>query len=402
MNNAELVTTLARMGFHEAHCRLAVRQDEVNDADSALSWMLENPMSHEDLLDMNITLLEEMGFDRELARHNLEKCNGDKKKAICLMVESASNPELRRLEDRSIAEEKRPNTPEADERKIEEFPSVHSSPCLVAESSRGDTIEYGSCVALKSHGGSGPFMIAKNNHRDLHANCSTINEESTFRILLADDPKFRGAVSSGDEIVLESADECFVTAEADGAVNSNRRGPVGLFMKWNLTVLDSRPSHKPQSLHTRNGAHVAFKSRLGGYLHSARGGGAFAQVKNRNMPAAQWKVVLVKKPETEKATSSRSSHALWSLLARNFRLAAMRVKRAEAAGYAELVARRRREIAQRRARDEQRTCIVCWDERPNTVLIECGHICVCSECGPTLPQCPICRRPIERCVTIRK
>lgn len=50
--------------------------------------------------------------------------------------------------------------------------------------------------------------------------------------------------------------------------------------------------------------------------------------------------------------------------------------------------------------DEDRDiCKVCLDNEIQTVLVECGHMAVCVECGDKLmrnprPECPICRAGI--------
>lgn len=50
--------------------------------------------------------------------------------------------------------------------------------------------------------------------------------------------------------------------------------------------------------------------------------------------------------------------------------------------------------------DNTRTCVVCWENVPDVVLLNCGHLCSCSSCVVSLSQCPICRSPIERFVPV--
>jgi hypothetical protein len=53
--------------------------------------------------------------------------------------------------------------------------------------------------------------------------------------------------------------------------------------------------------------------------------------------------------------------------------------------------------------DEQRgehTCVVCIDAATDHAVIPCGHVCLCSTCGPRLARtrharCPICREPVQ-------
>lgn len=45
------------------------------------------------------------------------------------------------------------------------------------------------------------------------------------------------------------------------------------------------------------------------------------------------------------------------------------------------------------------SCIVCFTNRREIVLLNCGHICLCAECVLMLPEpllCPVCRSPVER------
>ena len=46
-------------------------------------------------------------------------------------------------------------------------------------------------------------------------------------------------------------------------------------------------------------------------------------------------------------------------------------------------------------------CVICLANPRELVLLECGHICLCVECFPKLPQprkCPVCRANISRAV----
>lgn len=45
-------------------------------------------------------------------------------------------------------------------------------------------------------------------------------------------------------------------------------------------------------------------------------------------------------------------------------------------------------------------CVVCYENKINCVLLECGHRALCMQCGQQLRECPMCRRPIERIVRV--
>lgn len=48
--------------------------------------------------------------------------------------------------------------------------------------------------------------------------------------------------------------------------------------------------------------------------------------------------------------------------------------------------------------EEERTCLVCQDNRVNVAFIPCGHLCCCEACSnhSALTSCPFCRNQIER------
>lgn len=47
---------------------------------------------------------------------------------------------------------------------------------------------------------------------------------------------------------------------------------------------------------------------------------------------------------------------------------------------------------------EEQCCKVCMEQQINTVLIRCGHMCVCKLCATSLDRCPICRQQIEEVI----
>ena len=44
-------------------------------------------------------------------------------------------------------------------------------------------------------------------------------------------------------------------------------------------------------------------------------------------------------------------------------------------------------------------CLICLDNHSDSVLYQCGHMCVCYPCGRHLmdrgAKCPVCRAPIR-------
>ncbi|KAH3765143.1 hypothetical protein Pelo_2975 [Pelomyxa schiedti] len=47
-------------------------------------------------------------------------------------------------------------------------------------------------------------------------------------------------------------------------------------------------------------------------------------------------------------------------------------------------------------------CTICYDAKINTVIVPCGHLCVCFECSkllkPKIHKCPICRTSISQII----
>lgn len=43
----------------------------------------------------------------------------------------------------------------------------------------------------------------------------------------------------------------------------------------------------------------------------------------------------------------------------------------------------------------EHTCVVCMDERRNTLLEPCRHLCVCEACAELVDVCPVCRDPFD-------
>jgi len=45
-------------------------------------------------------------------------------------------------------------------------------------------------------------------------------------------------------------------------------------------------------------------------------------------------------------------------------------------------------------------CKICFEKQINTVLLECGHAALCSDCAKAITgqPCPFCRRPVSRVI----
>ncbi|KAL1819561.1 hypothetical protein DCAR_0415845 [Daucus carota subsp. sativus] len=55
--------------------------------------------------------------------------------------------------------------------------------------------------------------------------------------------------------------------------------------------------------------------------------------------------------------------------------------------------------------DRGKECVICLSEPPDTTVLPCRHMCMCSGCAKVLRcqtnRCPICRQPIERLLEIK-
>lgn len=47
-------------------------------------------------------------------------------------------------------------------------------------------------------------------------------------------------------------------------------------------------------------------------------------------------------------------------------------------------------------------CKICMDAPIECVILECGHMATCTNCGKVLSECPICRQYIVRVVRFFK
>jgi len=48
--------------------------------------------------------------------------------------------------------------------------------------------------------------------------------------------------------------------------------------------------------------------------------------------------------------------------------------------------------------DDDAMCKICMDSPIDCVMLECGHMCTCTQCGKQMAECPICRQYVVRVV----
>jgi len=51
---------------------------------------------------------------------------------------------------------------------------------------------------------------------------------------------------------------------------------------------------------------------------------------------------------------------------------------------------------------EEDTCKICYSEKITTVILDCGHMVACKDCGDALIKsgkgCPMCNQPIVKII----
>lgn len=60
------------------------------------------------------------------------------------------------------------------------------------------------------------------------------------------------------------------------------------------------------------------------------------------------------------------------------------------------------EFSEKDTMEDADLCKICWDAAVDCVMLECGHMATCTNCGKQLAECPICRQYVVRVVRIFK
>lgn len=48
--------------------------------------------------------------------------------------------------------------------------------------------------------------------------------------------------------------------------------------------------------------------------------------------------------------------------------------------------------------EDEDLCKICMDRAVDCVMLECGHMCTCVDCGKQMSECPICRQFVIRVI----
>ncbi|CAN7938586.1 unnamed protein product [Ixodes hexagonus] len=65
-----------------------------------------------------------------------------------------------------------------------------------------------------------------------------------------------------------------------------------------------------------------------------------------------------------------------------------------------LWAQRRKQRMQGDELAEEELCKICMEGSVDCVILDCGHMCTCTQCGKQLSECPICRQYVVRVVHV--
>jgi hypothetical protein len=145
----------------------------------------------------------------------------------------------------------------------------------------------------------------------------------------------------------------------------------------------SKTSEKSQWIITKLQNNTSFRRRL---LCSA--------------PAAA-SAAAASSPPASKQSSSRSAAALWQRLRLSFRLVALRMRRADIIALQQRLAEEKLRLAQATRAAEPEPCVICLDAAIDTVLLDCGHLCVCRGCVQVVKSCPVCQTALVDFVLIK-
>ena len=236
-----------------------------------------------------------------------------------------------------------------------------------------------------------------------------------------------GLVMTGDRVVLETYERCYLCVEADGSVGCNRMAPLTQQMHFRVQVEekgaeasgeggeedDIRPveANAVVTLSTVDrhfvgveAKHAVAKEARPSLSHhftlSLAHQSTAHHRRHRHSASSGSPLSLATVPASTAATPPTAAALRWAYLRANFRLLAMSVLQAAIAEkQVELMQKQRTQRLQRE--DAERLCSICLTRSCEVVLLDCGHSCVCELCAVGLKECVVCRTKVQRVVVIR-
>lgn len=422
----ELKSQLKNLGFHERQIDdfLKLKPVDLDNLDAVLDWFLLHPASEENLKEYLMLDIEHLGFTRGDAMKSIKVNGMDLQKCIAWLSDQSLDEEKQLEVQKSLIEEAKAElilrkqaselSNGVEKEFLDEFEEQFEfNPADEAEGKEEPDdsrvqLRFGGIIVLQNVK-TGKCIYSVPNNEAVNApkdeSEAIEQQECAFVALNPTNLMLDSFIPIDSPIALLTSGKCWVAAEVDGAVNSNRNGPVGMFGSWKLKVESPRPGQEYLS----HGDVVKLESALHHFLQTNELFEVNAvQAKKVRDDFARWKVIVLKSgPEqilTEKDAIKRrrkSVHSLWKVLKTNYKLAALRLRNQELNHYREQVEFEKRRYENEKKEEEESECVICWSEKRNVVILECGHICVCDGCIDNVDkECPICRKPCIRKIVI--
>jgi len=274
-------------------------------------------------------------------------------------------------------------------------------------------LRFGSIVAMRSVKYHRYLEVTSLERAPARVQCSQPSEQCLLVLVNPDqdasdhEADDMGVIFNHDKVALQAHNGAFLAVEADGVCYAGRTGVIDLFMQWRL--VDASHDDPEQPLSSSSFIHLesAIRNLLVADAH-----GACVANSPKPCEAAQWmmceqiqkanrRASIGPVPELVLSPSSRTASARWNRLKAGYRLAALRIQKLQAEEFRAKIEKQRKEIQRKIFEEKDRSCVVCLDETPNTVILECGHVCVCEGCGKLLEDCPVCRSIVTRVVLLK-
>ena len=249
----------------------------------------------------------------------------------------------------------------------------------------------------------------------------------------------RGLVMTGDRVVMETYERCYLCVEADGSVGCNRTAPLTQQMHFTLQVEEKEAKGGGEggegvveeediravevnavvSLCTIDRHYVGVEAKhavakearpsLSHHFSLSLAHPSTAHHRRHRHSASSLSPLSVATVPSFTTTTTTSTTTTapptaaslrWSHLRANFRLLALSVLQGQ-------IAEKRMELMQKQRtqrlhrEDAKRLCSICLDRSCDAVLLECGHSCACESCAAGLKECVVCRQKVQRVVVIR-
>jgi hypothetical protein len=264
-------------------------------------------------------------------------------------------------------------------------PRVPSTPdpVLLRDPSK---LYYGDKISLRA--ASRSYLISKPDHFSLLANVSELSDMTCFVVENPDDAPDRSVVNGRSRIALRCSDDCYIGVEANGAVFSKRKN-LDPFMSWRIHPTGQEEPEDP----IKSKAKVMIESVLHKFLETRRDGmECFARSRDPNAYYTAWALNVEEQGSIQKPPSNEvgdvydykgdtpltpsmsfeihgrpTGKQLWNNLRNTFRLRALRMQREAIEQLKEDIERKRKELQLQNS--DERLCVICLDEEPNTVCV---------------------------------